>query len=847
MFSDVDDKTRQDCKYPTRKPGESDKDYKKRSNIRQKQLKAEAKRRHSLVTEKFIRGLRLDWEPVLRSVRQEAITPYFCNQIAHTRLICIDDAVRLYDNTKSMNAARQARNHDGYKLPHQLITAERFGYKPCLLVHAFVPSCIIKDKRSHLYFKVNALRKQLKEGRTEVLEDLRQAENERATGCFTSAEFLHYRFWFFDLDYTVHVPFEDIAAGLDEVGLFEYLAAAVETSPGKYHLYFHSPMIAAQRHVEKWRDPPGKPYKDIMYYDGFVDSLKNENPLSYEWQQVAHRGLLDKSNLQDSPIPLLSNPTSNYYGDDALHDLFKSTWHTFNRFVGGDPKVHNETRIAQLPFYTNPKNGYEAQLLHVNKNAPVLSVNTVREAFRPMVAYYKRNGRTLNPDPPDYNLPEKKRKTETPEAPKTAENKEKATTSDKKPKEPIITTRKKEIPDGPKAYALENAADSQIVIKWEKDITNHSNEMLFCLAKYAWRYIDLTDPDQRRKYYDKVIYPYFKGRISKDLCKSDWEKRFYEKYEWCCRKNHKYYTKVILRQTPERTSSEVEALITATVAKAIPKEKARKKYESLVNHMTEAIIENKIKAKKEDGALVYNFFVHAKVLRVKVNEYAKKLVALEELGVLVRDKQYFHPLRGWRANLGVPPGTKKCKWIALTIPADIVEQLEPVKTAPQPETETEVKPPPPPPKTEPVHPVYSTDPFAGVTSPEISKIQTKIAKVNRTIKTISETVSNHWKDHCEEHGYTPLVYVRKDIFRARYEAKEAGVDFMEYVHKNLPSRASAIQLIEHLDNKKLELKELEADLHLAKVAARNADPPPPKPDTPDWAALKKQLDDIAKS
>jgi hypothetical protein len=830
-------KYNEDVKYPNPIIGETDKTYKKRQRKQEKLVKEDARLRFDLLNSKFLIPLRLHLEPVLRPKNPDDVQAYDCNRVAHIRLIG-DDNPRHYFNRKSMKMARQAFHHDGYKFDWQLNMAVRFSYKPCLLVQAFGPSSNPKDKKSVKYLKINKVKKYIeKVGYNKELDDeLNRLYAEKASGCFNKEDFLHYRFWFFDLDYISPIAFEDLCEILDEIGLFKYLAAVVETSPGKYHLYFHSELIASKEHVGVWPEPNRVPFDQLIFDPVFLEAIQDKSKLGMEWHEVANRGMLNKEKLADSTNPLPVE-TPKFTGDNDSAQAYKQHWAILNQFLGGDPCVHNETRVAQLPFYPNPKTGYEAQLLHVNPNAPVMKSADIAEAYPKMLAYFRRNGRAVNPNPPQYRT-----KKPLPKQPKkmaeVPEEKVKATVV----REPRVETPKdrRPLPASPLQYAKENGLEDHIV--WDKDITGKSNQMLLVLAKYAWKYIDLRDPGQRTAFYEAVIKPYIFSRESGDIKRLTAKESFRKRYDACCVTNLPFNLKQLQTgKGPLHTPEQIREMFQLTAAEKLEKSD-QSKYARLLGIIAEKARDTGVKAaRQENGDLLFKFFVPCKHLK-NVSRYARKLEHLENINVLIRDKVYFHPARGKRSNAKAPEaGARKCKSLTILVPEKIAKMFP--LPGNKPETAPEDTTPPAPEKSACAVVSYSTDPFAGISSPATKAIQIKIDRMAKRIVKIDKVARKNWREFTDD----PFVYVRKDIFKARYKAQQANINFKDYVVDNFPDKARVMRLVELYDDKVLQKQSLEKELHMAKVDAKNnSRSQPVKPETPDWGALALKLAEIGK-
>lgn len=825
------DKFREDLKYPSRLVGESDKAFKKRTNIAIRQVKADGLGKFHSLTTKFLAPLGLQTEHVLRPKNPDLIQHYACNTVAHMRLIG-NGPRRSYENPSSNRVLGLSYNRDGYKRPHELYCAERFNLKPCLLLHAYIPSFWVKDKRSNEYLQITTIKQALELGYTaELNQKLAELEQNRSSGCFTKLDFMHYRFWFFDLDFTTPVAFEQVCELLESVGLFKFLAGVVETSPGKYHLYFHSEMIAGTNHVKNWKPAVHTPYDTLIYDRVFLDGIAGRSHRGMEWSQVANRGMLNVDQAQ------AANP---WLGNDAYLAAFKKHWGVLNRFLGGDPCVHNETRIAQLPFYTNPKTGTTAELLHINPTAPVMTVADVNQAVPLMIERFNKYG-AFNPSSHNY----KKAPAPTPQVyltkiPVEGGDKE----VEIKPADleiPIIKDRKP-LPATPNQYAQENGLKDEI--KWVKDLAGISNEMLKLLAKFAWRYIDLNNPDQRKTFYQLVVVPFFVGKVSNDISRSNFKERCWVRFESLCRANLPYNGKPWRFKKPESPPLTKEWILEK--AKSRLPEKLFTTHEKLIRVVADTIVENGIQpveAVEKNGDLVFNFFVPSKVLKKTVYQYAKKLQDLENHKVLTRSREYWMPVKGIRSNAGAPKtGARLCKEWALVIPKEIaepvkveevvVEEVEEVVVVEVEEVEEVVVVEP---VTKPLE--YTTDPFARVSSPEITELTTKLETNRAKAKDMEKWLMKGWQKKYD----TPWVYLRREVSQLKQKAKLAGENFLDFVLINEPEKFGFVEQSLTLDELEKEKIQIEKELHMAKVLAKNAKPPPPKPDTPDWSDLARQL------
>lgn len=624
-----------DIKNPTQEPGEKDSIYLVRCKEAGKASKAEAKHRHSLIEKKFLEPLGVHFEPVLRPSKPEKIQPYLANEVAHTRIIDTLQVPRGYQSESSWRAFKQARNHDGYRMPYQLYRAERFNLKACWLVHAHQPSMVIKDQLAINYH----IKEQIKAGGL----DPRQLQSMLAylaanhtTGFFNKKTFQHYRHWFFDLD---HVSiFEEVRARLKDLGLLDFLVVATETSKGKFHLYFKSELIANQQQVQGW-SASNKAEESILPYDqNFVAELKKKvsNPMHPDWQMIAKRGVVDGWDIHRSNIPLPLGVRAGvcYRGDNATHDQYRDLWGRMNKVLGGDAGVLDGTRVAQLPFYRNPKNNFMCDVVYSQPNAPVMRLGDVLKVFpngEINVAVRHPELETTKKEVPDVVEVVLEEKIE--EQQKVVQ----------KEKEVAFTfTELLDLPANPEEYARQNNLSEKI--SWDLDITGRSNAMLLLLSKYAWRYVDLYNDQEVEAFWAAVVEPYLRLRTSNGLVKDLGLKDFKKRYLICCSTNRRWDHK-----KPQVLGSEdLLKLSKLEIERRDPNFfinlsfADENHYERILQYIADTLERGYVKGvtTKDDKTLLYKFFLPITYLRDTIPGYNKKLTVLAKLGFFTREKSF---------------------------------------------------------------------------------------------------------------------------------------------------------------------------------------------------------------
>jgi len=475
--------------------------------------------------------------------------------VLHTRIIdLLQD--RTFESQEERKIYYRIRNHDGYKLAHQLIKAEQFDMKSLCFVQAMVPSIFVLTRKQKIFLKKRFLYNQLHFEKNpkemdllfEELEKVRQDEL-TTNNCFNITNFLHYRFWFFDLDYQYPIPFSDILEVLRELNLLPFVAVIVQTSPTKYHIYIKSEMIASREHVSNWPTP----LKDDMLLKVLnpenIEQLKVKfpNKTGWEWQQVAMRGLPAIHRLDTIPIPIPEEAVLKngmYFGDDNVLRDFKGCSKEIAHVLGADPSVFNETRNAQLVGYTNPKNGHVATIVYSNKNAPVLTTKLAKTVVRDSIKKFLHNYTypfyvAPKQDKTSIVIEDKEKvlvSTSIPDITPDMVSEDISITSDDNDDVPITTKKiirsHNGIPSSPEEYCRIHGLMDEVI--WEKDIHGSSNDMLKLFTRFAKNHIDLNNEAQRRSYFKTIVAAYFRSRISKNLIKDVALTEFYRRFESMC-------------------------------------------------------------------------------------------------------------------------------------------------------------------------------------------------------------------------------------------------------------------------------------------------------------------------
>ena len=512
-------------------------------------------RYHALLD--FLDITNLHFEPALKSSKSKI---YHASNVIHTRIIDIHKERRLEPNDRKLYY--QIRNHDGYKLPHYLIKSEQLDMKLLAFVQAMVPSVYLNSRKQYIYFKRKFLYNQLDEATDfktmyQLEADICDLNREApSNSCFNSSDFLHTRFWFFDLDYKQSIPLEDIKDTLRELNLFPYVNAIVQTSPTKYHIYIKSEMLATKAHVRNWPTPLRSGRLLSIVNPEHLENLRTRYPkkTGNYWFEVAKRGLPSVDRLDTIAIPIPEEAKlicGHYLGDDDVYNDYITCHKEISTVLGADLSVCNEMRNAQLVGYTNPKNGYTANMVYGNKNAPVLTTRiaktVIRDSIKRFIVNYKYPfyvDAAVKKDVSDIILDNKY------EILSQYENKKLELTSKSIP-EPIpeaapevkVKVKKikgttfSKIPDSPEEYCRIHGLMDEVI--WDNDINGSSNDMLLLFSRFSFKHIDLTNTEQQKTFFKKIHEQYFKERISKNLKKYLALASFFRRFQSICKHDSK--------------------------------------------------------------------------------------------------------------------------------------------------------------------------------------------------------------------------------------------------------------------------------------------------------------------
>jgi len=609
--------------------------------------KAESLRRFHDFSE-FCDVLNLHLEPALKGKHCEA---YHASNTVHTRILDLNPNFDIRTDFNKPKAYYQARNHDGYKLPQYLGRAEEFGFKPCMFVQAQIPSLFVTSKKQQIYVERKRVWNQLYGLYDSKLiaeyDALRQKEL-LTTNCYNIDDFLHYRFWFFDLDYEYKIPLADLLSGLKELNLLPFVNAIVQTSDTKYHMYIKSEMIATEQQVSNWPSP----LKDYELLNAtnpeYLEKLsyKQPNKTGLDWFKVAKRGVPSIRRLSSIPIPIPEEAKLRhglYFGDNKVHADYLECYREIAHVLGSDPCVFDEMRIAQLVGYTNPKSGFTAKLIHINKDALVLTTKlaktTIHDSIKKFLnnytypLYVPRPSQTI--EIVEQNLEVNVKPTALP-----------AQILLVNPSEDKIYKRRssKEIPVDAVEYCRLNNINDLIL---DKDLNGSSNDMLLLLSRYANKYIDLKDPKQQRTYFDTLIVPYFRERTSKNIRKDKNFKIFFKRFKSLCKHNSKFSSARITKnkQTKYITSSELEKVLEKQLQDLVGNKHACIKSKGHIN-LRRIICEQAVNHAilKEGDVDEFSFQVPSALLN-SVHGYRQKLNFYIGLGLYEIDNTYVKPFR----------------------------------------------------------------------------------------------------------------------------------------------------------------------------------------------------------
>lgn len=541
----------------------------------------------------FCNILNLHLEPPLKS---KYASIYHASNVLQTRIIDTNPySKNLFENLDPFQQKEfnSLKNHDACKLERQLDRAEFYNLKICGFVHAMAPSIFVKGRLGLNFKKQQDVRQELhqcpdwleQKALRDQLDWLKK-ERKSISTCYGGQEFLHYRFWFFDLDYPEFITHYELVDKLEEMGLGPYVSAIVQTSPTKYHAYIKSEMICSENQVKNWPTALSADELEHTVNPEYLSDLANRYRRlnGSEWFQVAKRGLPHIGRLSDIPVPIPEEATlinGYYYGDRKVHDDFLQSWHKFAKVLNADNRTYDGTRVAQLPGYSNPKNSFQAHVVYHNRTAPVLTTKKAREILEGEVSKFyvsyptannlldaalledqERNitdfircnidktgiDTVTNASAPrftsdiltlvakakEYEALKLKEKRQEKDRVFSQKYREKCKAEKQMTKQRAKRVRKIDLmPTDPMDYARAHGLLHDII--WDRDIRGHSNRMLLLLTRFVKCHIRLDDPAQQQYYFDRIIYPYFATKESKDLCDPNWEENFFKRFVSLCR------------------------------------------------------------------------------------------------------------------------------------------------------------------------------------------------------------------------------------------------------------------------------------------------------------------------
>ena len=511
----------------------------------------------------FLDITNMQFEPALKSIKS---VPYHASSVLQTKII---DVAPIEIEAPLQIAYNRMLNHEGYKQAHYFSLAEYFNLKPVSFVQAFSPSIYVNARRQRVFLTRKSLLERLRvetdlDTRFRLqayLEDLRFSDLH-----YTSRDFLHYRFWFFDLDYEYYIKVEDVLDMLKEVGLFPYVNALVQTSPTKYHLYIKSEMVATESHVSNWPKPLSRYERKLINNPEYLQKLNLEKPnkTGSDWFMVGRRGTpgVDRLNEVPTPIPVDAKLRNGlYYGDTDVYKDYIATWKEIAHVLGSDPRVFDETRNAQLVGYVNPKNGYRANVVYANKDAPVLTTRTGKTTIHDNIKKF-----TLNYDP--FYIPLEDNKITIQERIQKEQKIEHKVEQkvDSQEQEQVSTVHEIEfkpeklkksvgkIPNSPEEYCRMYGLMDEVI--WDMDITGRCNDMLLLFTRFAHRHIDLKNEKQQKLYFNSVVNKYFDVRRSKGLATVRGKKKLFRDFRSLCKHDAMSMPHLKLK----RTQTEVESV-----------------------------------------------------------------------------------------------------------------------------------------------------------------------------------------------------------------------------------------------------------------------------------------------
>lgn len=642
----------------------------------------------------FCDAMNLHFEPALRGTTSKL---YHASNVLHTRIIDVNNSIHSIDpsDEKNIKLFLRTRNHDGYKLPHHLIKAEQFDMKLMGFVQAMKPTNFVTNRLGKIFVEKKRLYSRLTEDQITpyeygvMMDELRQKELV-TNNCYNSDDFLHYRFWFFDLDYEYDIPLPDLIETLKELNLFSFVTSIVKTSPTKYHIYIKSEMVATERHVDNWPLPLRLSLFEDAIDPHYIQKLCEKYPKKngLDWYFVSLRGLpsIDRINSIPIPIPVEAKLSwdGRYVGDDKVYRDYLACHKEIATVLGADPSVSNETRNAQLVGYTNPKNGYTANLVYANKDAPVLTTLTAKTLIHGSITRYYNNYTY------PFYIPRAVKKEL---SIKNIDNKHEILSFFKDQKVIVDTTAERyhiksskkaktkftKIPESPEAYCMVHALQDEVL--WDKDITGNSNAMLNLFSRFAHAHIDLTDTKQQKTFFKNVLESYFKDRISKDLSKDVYLIDFFRRFQKNCFHNSKTLlsNKNNITSQITYTSEQLQETWSSLLINAVGEDHeciASKAHIRLRKIICDHAAKYGILI-SENGLKCLDYQIPASLLN-DVHGYKQKLNFYSSLGLYSIGYSYRMPTR--KGNVIIKSGQCKKHTLILKInDANVVEQINMTK------------------------------------------------------------------------------------------------------------------------------------------------------------------------
>jgi hypothetical protein len=686
----------------------------------------------------FCSPMNMHQEPALKGNNSSI---YHASNTIHTRCIEINQLEDRHPLNYNLQY-RQACNHDGYKTHYHLNRANYFNLKVCWFVQAYVPSILVTNRKTNKFLKLKKLDQliaaELDVPKNHALMDEREAlflDYLATNKNFNQTDFLHYRFWSFDLDLDTPIALNDLTGCLSILGLMPYVCTIVRTSLTGYHIFMKSEMIASRDHVENW--PIALSDKELLKITPeYIQQLKESSPkkTGYSWTGVTRRGIPSKLRLATIPIPIPEDAKlfkGGYYGDNKCYEDFDTAYHEIAGVLGTDPSMFAPTAVAQLPGYTNPKNGFTAHTIYANGAAPVLTLRIYKGQIKPRIdkwyddyslPFYVPSKRTTtykinNEDEvlrPFYGSPkiildpssERFVRPVQPQAvveiqstleqellpvieDKTkSELKEKiAPVKQKKEYRPIYSGRRA-IPSSPEEYCfIHNLTDECM---WGDDINGHSNDMLKLFCRFSHLYINLKDRKELKAYFDAILKPYFTTRKSQLVLKNT--TTLYRHYLSMCKHNAK--TSKSSRGT--KVSDGLKGIYTSS-SDLLSDWEDQLKSKLGENHK---ILTNEVHKKlrsllcdhvlscgsviKENGVLKFEFQISAEYLNHYISRYNEKLKFYAEIGFFTRGKKYVMPKK--KNGVVVQKGECKKGYLIIQDKSSLIsssESIELVKQVPE--------------------------------------------------------------------------------------------------------------------------------------------------------------------